>query len=316
MTRWILRRIAVSVALAWMVATIVFLALHLVPGDPAELLLSSGNVAADPAAVAELRDKLGLSRPLLEQYLTFLANLARGDLGRSLVDDYPVTREIALRLPRTLELIFAGAMIAVLLGVPFGTLAAVQRGLFDRIASLVTALLLAIPIFVLGTLLVLLLAQTLRLMPAGGFTSFSQNPAQHLMLLALPAFAIAVGLAAVIFRMTRTSVLDALSRDFVRTARAKGISPVRILMHHVLRNALIPVLTILGLHMGTLLGGTVLVEYVFNWPGLSTPLLRAVEARDYPMVVGIVLVISGLFLLINLVMDILYAILDPRVRAS
>jgi peptide/nickel transport system permease protein len=153
-------------------------------------------------------------------------------------------------------------------------------------------------------------------MPAGGFTPFSQNPAQHLMLLALPAFAIAMGLAAVIFRMTRSSVLDALSRDFVRTARAKGISPARILLHHVLRNALIPVLTIVGLHMGTLLGGTVLVEYVFNWPGLSTPLLRAVEARDYPMVVGIVLVISGLFLLINLVMDILYAVLDPRVRAS
>ena len=125
-----------------------------------------------------------------------------------------------------------------------------------------------------------------------------------------------MGLAAVIFRMTRASVLDALSRDFVRTARAKGLAPSRVLVRHVLRNALIPVLTVLGLHMGTLLGGTVLIEYVFNWPGLSTPLLRAVEARDYPMVVGIVLTVSSLFLLINLVMDILYAVLDPRVRAS
>ena len=172
------------------------------------------------------------------------------------------------------------------------------------------------PVFVLGTLLVLLLAQTLRLMPAGGYVAFAQDPAKHLTLLALPAVAIAKGLAAVVFRMTRASVLDALSRDFVRTAKAKGLSPARVLLRHVVRNSLTPVLTVLGLHMGTLLGGTVLVEYVFNWPGLSTPLLRAVEARDYPMVVGIVLTISGLFLLINLVMDLIYAALDPRVRAA
>jgi peptide/nickel transport system permease protein len=316
MTRWVLQRIAVSIALAWVVATMVFLALHLIPGDPAELLLSAGNVAPDPSAVAELHQKLGLDRPLIDQYLTFLARLAHGDLGNSLVDDYPVTREIALRLPRTLELICAGALLAVLLGIPTGTLAAVYRGLFDRIASLATALLLAVPVFVLGTLLILLFAQTLRVMPAGGYTPIAQNPVQHFALLALPATAIAMGLAAVVFRMTRASVLDALSRDFVRTARAKGVSPLGVLVRHVLRNALIPVLTVLGLHMGTLLGGTVLIEYVFNWPGLSTPLLRAVEARDYPMVVGIVLTVSSLFLVINLVMDILYALLDPRVRAS
>ncbi len=316
MTRWLLRRIAVSVALAWIVATLVFLALHMVPGDPAELLLAAGNVAPDPAAVAELHQKLGLDRPLLDQYLSFLVRLAHGDLGNSLVDDYPVTREIALRLPRTLELIVAGALLAVLLGIPTGTLAAVYRGAFDRIASVTTAFVLAVPVFVLGTLLILLLAQTLHVMPAGGYTPIDRNPAQHFTLLALPATVIAVGLAAVIFRMTRASVLDALSRDFVRTARAKGLAPSRVLVRHVLRNALIPVLTVLGLHMGTLLGGTVLIEYVFNWPGLSTPLLRAVEARDYPMVVGIVLTVSSLFLLINLVMDILYAVLDPRVRAS
>jgi peptide/nickel transport system permease protein len=317
MTRWLLRRIAVSFALAWIVATIVFLALHLVPGDPAELLLSTGGVAPDPATVAELREKLGLDRPLIDQYLAFLAGLAHGDLGKSLVDDYPVASEIALRLPRTLELIAAGTLIAVLLGVPGGVYAALNRGrAFDRIASATAAFLLAIPVFVLGTLLVLLLAQTLRLMPAGGYTPIAQNATQHFTLLALPAIAIAKGLAAIIFRMTRACVLDALSRDFVRTAHAKGLSPTRVVVHHVLRNALTPVLTVLGLQMGTLLGGTVLVEYVFNWPGLSTPLLRAVEARDYPMVVGIVLTTSALFLLINLIMDILYAVLDPRVRAS
>ena len=162
----------------------------------------------------------------------------------------------------------------------------------------------------------LVLAQMLKLMPAGGYVAFAQDPAKHLTLLTLPAIAIAKSLAAVVFRMTRASVLDALSKDFVRTARAKGLAPWRVLLRHVIRNSLTPVVTVLGLHMGTLLGGTVLVEYVFNWPGLSTPLLRAVEARDYPMVVGIVLTISGLFLLINLIMDLVYAALDPRVRAA
>ncbi len=313
---WLAHRIAVSLVLVWVVATIVFLALHMVPGDPAELLLSTGGISPDPASVAELRQKLGLERPLLIQYGAFLAGLLRGDLGTSLVDDYPVLHEIALRLPRTLELIFAGTLLAIIIGVPAGVYAAVHRGgTFDRCASGVTALLLAIPVFVVGTLLVLLFAQTLRIMPAGGFAPFAQDPLLHLKLLALPAIAIGKGLAAVLFRMTRAAMLDALANDYVRTARAKGLAPGRVLVVHVLRNALNPVITVLGLHMGTLLGGTVLVEYVFNWPGLSTPLLRAVEARDYPMVVGIVLTISVLFLLINLIVEMLQAALDPRIGA-
>lgn len=311
---WVTRRIATAAALAWLVMTIVFLALHMVPGDPAELLLSTGGVSPDPATVAELREKLGLDRPLLVQYAAFLAGLLRGDLGTSLIDDYPVASEIALRLPRTLELVAAATLISILVGIPAGVHAALHRGgRFDRIASVVTALLLAVPVFVVGTLLVLLFAQTLRIMPAGGFVAFAQDPAQHLKLLTLPAIAIAKGLAAALFRMTRAAMLDALANDYVRTARAKGLSPNRVILVHVLRNALNPVVTVLGLHMGTLLGGTVLVEYVFNWPGMSTPLLRAVEGRDYPMVAGIVLTISVLFLLINLIVEIAHAALDPRV---
>ncbi|PZU93915.1 MAG: glutathione ABC transporter permease GsiC [Chelatococcus sp.] len=311
---WFARKLTTAVGLAWLVATIVFLSLHMVPGDPAELLLSTGGVSPDPASVAELREKLGLDQPLLVQYGAFLAGLLRGDLGTSLVDDYPVLHEIGLRLPRTLELIGAGTVLSILVGVPAGVYAAIHRGgLFDRVASWITALLLAVPVFVVGTLLVLLFAQTLRIMPAGGFVAFAQDPAQHLKLLTLPAIAIAKGLAAVLFRMTRAAMLDALAHDYVRTARAKGVSPRRVIVVHVLRNALNPVVTVLGLHMGTLLGGTVLVEYVFNWPGMSTPLLRAVESRDYPMVVGIVLTISVLFLLINLAVEVIHAALDPRV---
>ncbi|SEG74487.1 ABC transporter permease [Bosea lathyri] len=313
---WLAHRLAIALVLAWLVATIVFLALHMVPGDPAELLLSTGGISPDPASVAELREKLGLERPILVQYGSFLAGLLRADLGNSLVDDYPVLSEIALRLPRTLELIFAGTLLAIAVGVPAGIYAALHRGgRFDRIASGITALLLAVPVFVVGTLLVLLFAQTLRLMPAGGFVALTENPTLHLKLLTLPAIAIGKGLAAVLFRMTRASMLDALANDYVRTARAKGLGPARVLIVHVLRNALNPVVTVLGLHMGTLLGGTVLVEYVFNWPGLSTPLLRSVEARDYPMVVGIVLTISVLFLLINLIVELIHAALDPRVTA-
>jgi peptide/nickel transport system permease protein len=314
---WILRRVGISLAQLWIVATIVFLALHMVPGDPAEVLLSAGGVAPDPVAVAELRQKLGLDRPLLVQYGSFLDGIAHGDLGRSLEDDYPVASEIALRLPRTLELIAAAVLMAVVTAIPAGTFAALRRGLwFDRLASGAAALMQGVPVFVVGTLLVLVLAQSLHLMPAGGYVPLMQSPWRNLTLLFMPALAIAQGLAAVLFRMTRASVLDVLSRDFVRTAHAKGVSPARVLLAHVLRNALTPVLTVLALHMGTLLGGTVLVEYVFNWPGLSTPLLEAVDARDYPMVMGIVLTISALFLLINLVMDLLYAALDPRIRAA
>jgi len=315
--RFVVRRVAVSLLLVWVVASIVFLAIHLVPGDPAELLLSTGGSAPDAATVAELRERLGLNLPLLTQYANFFAGLAHGDLGQSLVDDYPVLDEIGLRLPRTLELIAAGTILALIVSLPAGTYAALhQGGRFDRIASGIAALVLAIPVFVVGTLLVLLMAQTLHLMPAGGYAPLAKAPGQHFLLLALPALAIGKGLAAILFRMTRASVLDVAVLDYVRTARAKGLSPNRVLIRHVLRNALSPILTVLGLHMGSLLGGTVLVEYVFNWPGLSTPLLRAVEARDYPMVVGIVLVISALFLAINLVTDLTRAALDPRIHTA
>ncbi len=314
---FVLRRVATAAVLVCIVASIVFLAIHLVPGDPAEILLSAGGAAPDAATVAELRDRLGLNLPLQTQYANFLIGVVHGDLGTSLVDDYPVLDEITLRLPRTLELIAAGTLLAIAVALPAGTWAGLHRdGGFDRIASGVAAFVLAIPVFVVGTLLVLLLAQTLHLMPAGGYVAFAKAPGQHLLLLALPAVVIAKGLAAVLFRMTRSAVLDVSQRDYVRTARAKGLRPFNVLLWHVLRNALSPVLTVLGLHMGALLGGTVLVEYVFNWPGLSTPLLRAVESRDYPMVVGIVLVVSTLFLMINLITDLLRAALDPRIRAA
>ena len=312
---WLLRRVGLAVALVWIVATLVFLAIRFVPGDPAEMLLSQGGVSPDPAAIQDLHDQLGLDRPILQQYALDLTRALQGDLGVSLQDGSPVSDNIARRLPRTLELIGAATLIALLIGVPAGTLAAVRAGSWlDRAASALAAVALSVPVFVLGTLLVLLFAQRLHWVAAGGYVALAAHPAQHLLLLLLPALTIAAGLAASVLRMTRAAILDVASQDWVRTARAKGLGEGRILLHHMLRNALTPVVTIVALNMGSLLGGTVLVEYVFNWPGLSGMLVDAVYARDYPEVVGIILVISVLFVALNLVLDLAYAWLDPRVR--
>jgi peptide/nickel transport system permease protein len=314
---WVLRRIGISLLLVWVVASIVFLAVRMVPGDPAELLLSQGGMAPDPSSVAQLHEQLGLDQPIGVQYLHSFRDLLHGRLGRSLQDDSPVAAEVFHRLPRTLELIAAAAIIALVTGLPAGLLAALRRGgLFDRAASWFAALGLAVPVFVVGTLLVLVFAQKLRWVSAGGYVPLMQSPGRHFALLAMPAVTIAVGLFSTVFRMTRASVLDVMLRDYVRTARAKGVSRARILLRHVLRNALIPVVTVLALNLGTLLGGTVLVEYVFNYPGLSGLLVDAVNARDYPEVEGIILVISILFVTLNLLVDLLYAVLDPRVRRA
>ena len=314
---WFLRRLAISIGLVWVVATIVFLAIHLVPGDPAELLLSQGGVAPDPGAVADLRSQLGLDRPILAQYADSMLRLLRGDLGNSLQDQSSVAQEIGRRLPRTLELIGAAMLLAVALGVPAGTMAAMRRGgWWDRVAGSLSGIALSVPVFVIGTVMVYVFAQRLHWVPAGGYVGFAQKPGLHLLVLAMPAAAIAIGLAAVVFRMTRAAVLDVAAQDYVRTARAKGVAPGRILRRHVLRNALLPVVTIIALHLGGLLGGTVLVEYVFNWPGLSGLLVSAVIARDYPGVVGVVFTISVLFVALNFAVDMLYALLDPRVRAA
>ena len=312
---YVLRRLAISIGLIWTVATLIFLVLRMIPGDPAELLLSSGGVAPDPAQVLELRERLGLEAPLLQQYASFIGQLLRLDLGTSLTDDYPVMDEIAKRLPRTIELILAATILAVAVGMPLGVVAALRRGSgMDRTLSAVASFNQSLPVFVTGTLLILVFAQQLRWVPAGGYVAFAQDPARHLTNLLMPAVTIAIGLSTVVFRMTRASVLETLDRDWVRTARAKGLASRNVVRRHVLRNSLGPVVTVIGLQMGTLLGGTVLVEYVFNWPGLSGYLVRAVEQRNSPEVQGIVLVICALFVFLNLVVDLLYAVLDPRVR--
>lgn len=314
MLRYIAYRSVLALFLVWVVVTAVFLLLHLIPGDPAELLLSQGSIAADPAAVAALREKMGLNAPVWQQYLDHLSGVLTGDLGASFRDGAPVIEQIAKRLPRTLEVIVLASLIATGLGVPLGTYAAIHaNSRVDGVISFFASAALSTPVFVVGSVVILIFAQQLKIMPAGGYVPFSDDPLEHFKLLLLPAGTVALALLAVITRMSRASVLEVLQRDYVRTARAKGLTRKRILRRHVVRNALIPVLTILGLEMGTLIGGTVLVEFVFNWPGLSGYLVAAVDARDYPEVVGIVMTVSILFVFLNLVVDVLNAALDPRI---
>jgi peptide/nickel transport system permease protein len=316
MLGYIVKRCAIAAGTVFFIVTFVFLALYLVPGDPAEILLSSEGSSPSPELIEQTRRKLGLDKPLHAQYLDYVARLARGDLGTSFADDEPVIDNIRQRLPRTLELIGAATLLSLLIGIPLGVAAALGRGGgLDRVLGLWTSLSLSVPVFVMGTVLVLLFALKLRWVPAGGFVPFHVSPQQHLVALLMPAVTIAVGFSAVVIRMTRATVLDVLQQDWVRTARAKGLGEKSVIVFHVVRNALGPVLILTGLQMGSMLGGTVLVEYVFNWPGLSGLLVRAVESRDYPEVQGIILVTATLFVLLNLVVDLLYSVLDPRVQA-
>ena len=315
MLGFIVKRLLTAAAMIFFVVSVVFLALYLVPGDPAEVLLASDGGSPSAEAITATRVRLGLDRPALDQYFAYLGRISRADFGASFADDEPVLGNITQRLPRTLELIGASTALAVLLGLPLGTLSALRRGsVLDRLLGLWSGLAISVPVFVLGTLLVLVFALTLRIVPAGGFTPFSVSPGRHMMQLLMPALSIAVGFSSIILRMSRATVLEVLQQDWVRTARSKGLRARQVVIRHVVRNALGPVLTMTGLQMGSMLGGTVLVEYVFNWPGLSGLLVEAVARRDYPEVQGIVLVVATLFILLNLAVDIAYSALDPRVR--
>lgn len=315
--RWIALRFGVSLILIWIVASIVFLSIHLVPGDPAMTLLTQGSSAPSAEAVEALRRELGLDRPILVQYADSMSRLLRGDLGQSMQDGSDVLAQILLRLPRTLELVGAAALFSLAIGVPAGFMAARHRGtLFDRSIMLFAGFAQSVPVFVIGTLVIYIFAQQLRWVSAGGYVPPGEDFGRHLMTLALPALAISFELSANVMRITRGAVLDVARRNYVLTAFAKGLPDWRVQTRHVLRNALSPVITVVALNVGTLLGGTVLVEYVFNWPGLSGLLVEAVNARDYVMVVGVILTISTLFVMLNFLVDLVYGLLDPRIRRS
>lgn len=315
MLRYIFARCMMAVLLTFVVVTLVFAALHAVPGNPAKLLLSSGGHAPSPEAVQALSHKLGLDRPLMDQYASYLGGLVHFDLGASLADGSSVAGNIAERLPRTAELIVCAAILSVILGIPIGAMAAKHRGrAVDSLISGGVSLGISTPVYVVGTVLVFVFAIKLGWVPAGSFDQFTDDPLMHLKELALPVISLSCAFTAITARMARSTILEVNRQDWVRTGVSKGLSDRMVFAKHVLRNALAPVITVVGLQMGTLLGGTVLVETIFNWPGLSSMLLDAVDSRDYPLVQGVVVVIALLFILINLAVDVSYAFLDPRIK--
>jgi len=317
MLTFLARRTLSAAAMLYVIATIVFSILLLIPGDPAELLLSAGERSVTPEAVEALRIQMGLNRPIMEQYVTFLLDLLRFDFGVSMIDGSSIADNIAMRLPRTLELIGVAALIALIIAIPAGTLAALKvGGVFDRTASTVSAFFMSIPVFVVGTLFIYVFAQFLGILPAGGYVAFNQAPLAHLATLLLPAISVSLNLMPIIYRMVRGSVLEVRTNDWVRTARAKGLSAAKVVRRHILRNALGPVVTVVGIQLGILLGSTVLIEYVYNYPGLSGFLVTAVEQRDYPIVRAVIMTVAALFIFINLVVEIIHSLLDPRIQLT
>ncbi len=288
------------------VVTLVFAFLHLVPGDPVDVMLGE---TARPADREALRADLGLDRPLAVQYGAYLGGLVRGDLGRSFTYRKPVAEVIAARLPATLELAGWALAVALAVALPLGVLAAVRKDtVFDRGSLLASLLGVSMPNFWLGPLLILLFSVHLGWLPVSGRDGAGS--------VVLPAIALGTGLAAILSRMLRSSLIEVLSADYLRAARARGVGEARVIWVHALRNACLPVITLLGLQLGSLLSGAVITEAVFAWPGIGTLLLQAIQGRDYPLVQGVVLVISLGYVAANLAADLLYRWADPRVRQS
>ena len=314
------------------VSVIVFVMVRAIPGDPAQILLGQ---AATQAQVADVRERLGLDQPLPVQYLVFIKGALTGDLGDSLTLGQPVTAVLLDRFPATLELTLAALLFAVAVGVPVGVIAAVrQYSLLDKITSVVALTGVSMPVFWLALVLVVVFTVQVNWLPfpgrVGGEVSFTSYTGLYLLdtliTLNLPAFldvlrhlilpAVALGTIpmAVITRMTRSSMLEVMNEDYVRTARAKGVAPWRVVFRHALRNAMLPTITVIGLQFGLLMGGAILTETIFGWPGVGQIAIESVNRRDYAMIQGVVLYGATFFVLVNLLVDVLYAVLDPRVR--
>lgn len=306
MLSFLITRLASALFVVFGVCTLVFFFLHLVPGDPVEVMLGE---AAQPADREALRQSLGLDQPLPVQYGHYLGQLLRLDLGTSLYSQQPVSEMLAERIPATAELAVAALIVAVLIAFPLGVLAAVRKGShWDQSAMGLSLLGVSIPNFLMGPILILVFSLWLGWFPVSG--------RDGLLSLVLPALTLGTAMAAILSRMVRATLLETLGEDYIRTARAKGLSERLVIWRHALRNALLPVITLLGLQLGVLLGGAVITEVVFSWPGLGQLTIESIQRRDYPVVQACVLLISLTYVVVNTLTDLVYGWLDPRVRVT
>jgi peptide/nickel transport system permease protein len=311
---YLTRRLVAMIPVALLVSFVTFMIIHLIPGDPARVLLGE---SATPETVKALDHQLGLDKPLLTQFVLWLGQALHGNLGQSIQLSQPVTQAILQRAPVTIELGVVSLALSVALAIPLGVVAAARRN--TRVDWLINSLSLtgtAIPNFVLGLLLILFLAVLFRPFPPGGYVPFLEDPLGNIRDLILPAVTLATGAVAGNMRQIRASMIEVLSQDYIRTARAKGLGEERVLYVHALRNALLPLLTIVGLQAGAILGGAVIVETIFLWPGVGFLAVQAILAKDYPVVQGIVLLSALSYMLVNLLVDVGYVLLDPRISLT
>ncbi|PYE50386.1 ABC transporter permease [Deinococcus yavapaiensis] len=311
MIQFAVRRLFTTLPTLFIVTVLVFALVHLLPGDPARIMLGEG---ATPESVIALREKLGFDRSLPEQYLRWLADIARLDFGNSL-RNLPVTTLIAEKLPITLELAVLSTLLSMVIAVPVGLFSALKPGgLLDRTLTLLALCGISLPTFFAGIILIYIFSVRLAWIPAGGYVSFFENPARNLTLMILPSVTLGAFSAAVLSRYMRSSMLEAMSQDYIRTAAAKGARTFTVVVKHGLRNALVPVVTALGLQLGTLLGGAVVTEQIFSVPGFGNLLVYSVYNRDFLVIQGLVLVIALAVFLVSFLVDLAYAAIDPRIR--
>ncbi len=314
MLLFIVKRFLTAIPTLIIVTLMVFGIQRLLPGDPALIIAGEQR---DPEVIAFIRERYRLDDPVPVQYVAWLSQVLRGDLGQSIRTNQPVTQLIWQKLPVTVELALLSMLVALLIALPVGILSAVRKGTaVDYLGTLFALSGLSLPNFWLGIMLILLFSVQWGLLPASGYVEFGRDPLQNLLRMIMPAFVLGTGLAAVLMRQLRSSMLDVLKQDYVRTAQAKGLLKRRVVLRHALRNALIPVITIFGLQMGALLSGAVLTEQVFTIPGFGKLVVDAVFNRDYAVVQGVVLFTSAAYILINLLVDIAYALVNPRIQVG
>lgn len=312
MLSYVVRRVLLLIPLLLAVSLITFMLIHIAPGDPISTQFGMDPRGADQETVDRLREELGLNDPLYMQYFRYVANLARLDMGNSISTRAPVSREIFSRLPATLELAVAAMTLVVLISIPLGIISALHRGsVLDHVSMGGALVGISMPSFWFGIMLMLLFSLKLGWLPSGG--RGDGTFLGELRSLILPAVTLAAGMLGIVTRMMRSSMLETLSQDYVWTARSKGLKNMVVLVRHCLRNAFVPVLTILGLQFASLFGGTVIVETIFSWPGIGRLAIHAISRRDYPVVMGTVLVFSAIFIVVNLIVDLVYTFIDPRI---
>jgi peptide/nickel transport system permease protein len=309
---YILQRLAATIPVMVVVALFVFFLLHLTPGDPAAVIAGDD---ATPADIEGVRRKLGLDLPIWEQFAIYVGNLLQGDLGTSIFSNLPVTTLVMQRLEPTVTLAVATLTVAVLFAVPMGVLAAWKaRSLVDRMVMGFSVLGFAVPVFLVGYLLIYVFAIQLRWLPVQGYRPLAQGVDQTLRSIALPAFALGMVYMALIARITRASMLEVLSEDYIRTAHAKGVATPGVLLRHALKNAAVPIVTVIGIGFALLISGVVITETVFNIPGLGRLTVDAILKRDYPIIQGLIILFAGVKVLVNLLIDLSYTFFDPRIR--